>query len=101
MISCVQYGLDLGDARCQGGSAWLVSSGSETVYLRMYHTYSKSELARQSGVGEVLGDFLEEKACWAQTCWCGGVWLIVETEKLKRPYFSRGDWRAMADEELR
>lgn len=24
-------------------------------------------------VGKILGDFLEEKTCWAQACWCGGV----------------------------
>lgn len=50
MISCVQCVLGLvPDAGYQMGSAWLVSPGTKTVYLGMYHTHSKQELARQSG----------------------------------------------------
>lgn len=37
MISCVQCALGLGNGGRQWGSAWLVSSGLEAVYLRMYH----------------------------------------------------------------
>lgn len=37
MISCVQCALGLGDGGRQWESAWLVSSGLEAAYLRMYH----------------------------------------------------------------
>jgi hypothetical protein len=52
-------------------------------------------------ISEDLGGFQKERTCWTQAWRHGRIWLVVETDKLKGPYFSRGEWRAMATEHLR